>query len=430
MVTLADRVVASTVSHRGRWYVLFVMTVVYTINIADRYVVSTLIEPIKRDLLLSDAAVGFLTGVALAIFYVSAGIPLGVLADRVNRRNLIAISVAAWSVMTALCGLAQNFWQLLLARMGVGIGEAGGTPPSQSIIADRFPPRLRAAAMTLFAVGASIGALMGSSFGGWLSDHFGWRGALIVFGLVGLPVALLVRFTMSEPIRGQLDAHPAERATLVETLKFIRSQKALMHLLAGGTVITYWGWGTVWWTPSFLVRSHDLTVGEAGALLGPMHGIGGTAVTLLTAWVMKRASKDVRHQTWFISATVLLATVPSTLAYIAPSLATATFMLWIFVPITYLYIGPSFGLIQNLVPASMRAQTNAVYLFVANFANLVIAPQLLGFASDLVAPHLADPQESLRYVLAANTVTGLWAAWHYLVAAKELRQNLQRAGTA
>lgn len=433
MESIAAERASVLASTQGRWYVLCVMTVVYAVNIADRFVVSTLIEPIKHDLALSDAAVGFLTGTALAIFYVTSGIPLGVLADRVNRRNMIAWALAAWSAMTVLCGLAQTYTQLLLARIGVGIGEAGGTPPSQSIVADRFPAQVRAAAMSVFALGASFGATFGSAGGGWLSDRYGWRSALIVFGLVGLPIALLVRFTVKEPRRGQLDAHRSQTsgATLRETLRFIWSQKSLVHILAGATVLTFWGWGTVWWTPAFLVRSHGLAVGEAGALLGPMHGIGGTLVMLLTAWVMARYGRiDARRQTWFIALTTLLTAIPSILAYTTSSKATAVLMFWIFVPITYLYIGPTSGLVQNLVLPGMRAQVFAVLLFLANVANLVIAPELIGLASDYLAPRIDDARQSLRYALIVSAFTGFWAAYHYYHAARSLPRDLERAGAS
>lgn len=417
---------------QGRWYVLFLMTAVYALNIADRYVLSTLIEPIKSEMGLSDAAVGFVTGVALAIFYVTAGIPLGVLADRVNRRNMVAFSLTAWSAMTALCGMAQNFWQLVLARVGVGIGEAGGTPPSQAIVADRFAPNLRAVAMSIFAIGAAIGATLGSAGGGWLSDEFGWRTALIVFGFAGLPVALLVRFTMREPRRGQLDDHPAasSAATLAETLRFIRSQRSLVHILAGLTVLTFWGWGTLWWTPAFLVRSHGMTPGEAGALLGPMHGIGGTLVMVATAWLAYRYGRtDPKRQAWLIVVTTLAATVPSIVAFWTRSPAVMTLMLWMFVPITYLYIGPTSALVQNLVLPGMRGQTFAVLLFLANFANLVIAPELIGIASDLLAARIEESRESLRYALFASAFTGFWAAWHYAAATRALPGDLERAGS-
>lgn len=408
------------------------MTVVYAINIADRYVVSTLIEPIKLDLALSDSAVGFLTGVALAIFYVSAGIPLGVLADRTNRRNMIAWSVAAWSAMMVWCGLSQNFIQLLIGRIGVGIGEAGGTPPSQSIIADKFLPGARAAAMSIFAVGAAAGSALGSAAGGALADHVGWRNSLLLFGLVGLPVALLVRFTVREPPRGQLDTHPqnATAVSLRDTLRFMRSQNSVIHLLAGAGILTFWGWGLLWWTPAFLARSHGLSTGQAGALLAPMHGAGGAAVMVATAWLLSRpAWRDPRRQTWFVALTTLLACVPSIVVYATGLFSIATAMLWIFVPVTYLYIGPTSGLLQNLVSAHMRAQAFAILLFVANFANLVVAPQLIGVASDLIRPHIADPQQSLRYALMASAITGLWAAYHYYAAAKEMRRGIERART-
>jgi len=411
-----------------RWYVLLLMTLVYAVNIADRYMVSTLIEPIKADLALSDAAVGFLTGVALALFYVTAGIPLGVLADRVNRRNMVAISLAAWSGMVALCGVAQNFWQLLLARIGVGIGEAGGTPPSQSIVADWFPASLRTAAMSVFAIGAAIGAAMGSSGAGWANDEYGWRGTLILFGLLGLPLALLVRLTMREPPRGRLDATEMKAPVrFTDTLRYIRTQKSLVHILIGDTVLTFWGWGTIWWTPAFLSRSHGMSVSEAGGLLGPMHLFGGTGVMIVTAWLMSRfARRDARLQPWFIAATTLGATFASIWAFAAESRASMTLALWCFVPITYLYIGPTSGLLQNLVLPGMRAQAFAILLFVANVANLIVAPQLIGLASDVLAARISEPHESLRYALTASAFTGFWAAYHYWVSARNLRADLAR----
>jgi MFS family permease len=413
-----------TETPRGAWYALAVVTLVYALNIADRFVLSTLIEPIKAEFALSDAAIGFLTGTALAIFYVTAGIPLGILADRVNRRNLIAGSLAVWSLMTMVCGLAQNFWQLLLARIGVGVGEAGGTPSSQSLLADKFPERRRALVMSIFAVGASIGGLLGSSVGGWLAQEHGWRTVLLVFGLAGLPVALLVLLTLAEPRRGALDAPAAmvPAPTFRDTLRFIAADRALLHLLLGAMIVTFWGWGLIWWTPAFLSRSHGLTVGEAGALLGPMHGIGGTLATLATAWAMgTRLGRDSRHQLWFLVVTTVAGLIPAILVYSANDLATAHWALWIFLPITYINLGPTLALLQNLVPPTMRAQVCAVLLFVANLANLALAPQLIGLASDWVAAGPVPGAESLRYVLLGVTLTGIWGAWHYYAAIRHLK---------
>ncbi|MFO1467082.1 MAG: MFS transporter [Steroidobacteraceae bacterium] len=282
----------------GRWYVLLLLTLVYAFNIADRYVMSTLIEPIKADLHLSDSAIGFLTGVALALFYVTAGLPLAVIADRTSRRNMVSWALAIWSVVTAICGLAQTFWQLLMARIFVGVGEAGGTPPSHSLISDYFRWQDRALALTLMSVGASFGSMLGSG-AGYVSDAWGWRSAFFILGLPGVALALLILWTVREPVRGRLDAAPAPvdaPPRLRSTLAFVAHQRALLHCLAGGTLYTLWSWGLMWWTPSFLVRSHHMALGDAGGALSPMHGVGGTAVLLATGAVMARLSnQDARR---------------------------------------------------------------------------------------------------------------------------------------
>src|SRR5579864_2020233 len=175
-----------------RWYVLIMMCLVYTLSIADRYVVSTVLEPIRLELHLSDSGIAFLTGVSLALFYVSFGLPLSWLIDRHSRRNIVALSLIAWSVMTAFCGLARNYWQLLGARIGVGIGEAGGTPGANSIISDYFPATRRPMALTIFSLGAPIGAWVGYNIAGAIADRFGWRDVFLALGLPGVIVAVTV----------------------------------------------------------------------------------------------------------------------------------------------------------------------------------------------------------------------------------------------
>lgn len=410
----------------GAWTTLFILTIVYTVNIADRYVLSTLIEPIKQEFQLNDASVGFLTGVALAIFYVSVGLPLGVLADRGNRKRMITAAVAVWSCMTVLCGMSANFWHLLLARIGVGIGEAGGTPPSHSILSDKFPPKLRAFALSIFGIGASLGAWLGASGAGYLNDAFGWRTTLLVFGACGIPVALLVWLFVREPKRihdePETKLAVTETATLKESISYIFKNKALLHVMSGATIITFWGWGILWWTPSFLVRSYSLTVGGAGELLGPMHGIAGTTLMLLTVAVMLHLrNKPMAGQPSFIAWTTLLGTFFSFGVFATDNLVHVKLLLWLFVPITYIYIGPTTGLVQNLFPANMRAKGSAILLLVANLANLAIAPQLIGVLSDLIAPQINNPNDSLRYVLLGCSFTGLWATYHYWAAARHMK---------
>jgi len=252
-----------------RWYVLIVLTCIYALNIADRFSISTVIEPIRAELHLSDAQFAYLSGVALAMVYVTLGIPLAAYADRGNRRNILVIALALWSGMTAVCGLARNSAQLLLARAGVGIGEAGGTPPSTSILADKFPPARRPMALTVFALGACLGAWLGSSLAGGVAERHGWRAAFLALGIPGVVLAALVALTVREPARGALDrSAPGGSATFSATLRYLRGCRSAVHLIVGGSVATLWSWGLMWWTPGFLQRSHHLSVGQAGELLG------------------------------------------------------------------------------------------------------------------------------------------------------------------
>ena len=398
-----------------RWYVLAILTIVYALNIADRFSISTLIEPIRLELHLSDSGVAFLTGVALAVFYVTVGMPVAALADRTNRRNILVTSLALWSGMTAVCGLAQNYWQLLLARFAVGVGEAGGTPPSTSILADKFSPARRPMALTIFALGACLGAWLGSSVAGAVAERSGWRAAFLVLGMPGVAVAFLVWLTVREPRRGQLDDTniSGKPGSLVATLRFVAQQRSAVHLILGGSVATFWSWGLMWWTPTFLQRSHHLSVGQAGALLGPMHLYAGTAGTLLAGWLMsRRIASDPRNVTRLLGWVTALTTIPSIILYWVPTERAATVLLWVFVPAVYFYIGPILGLLQNVMPANMRATACAILLFVANVANLVLAPQIIGWLSDWFASSFGAGQESLRWALLLLAPTGFWAAWH------------------
>jgi MFS family permease len=426
---------------RDRWYVLAVLTAVYAMNIADRFSIATLLEPIRRELHLSDSGIAFLTGFALAMFYVTVGIPIAALADRTNRRNILAVSLAIWSGMTALCGLARNYGELLLARFAVGIGEAGGTPPSTSILADKFAPAARPLALTIFALGASLGSWLGSSVAGAAAEHGGWRHAFLVLGVPGVVLALLVAVTVREPRRGQLDSHSAPAGAdaapitlfailqqLVDTARFMASQRSAVHLVVGGSVATFWSWGLMWWTPTFLQRSHQLSVGEAGRLLGLAHLIAGTAGTLLAGALMGiPQARDPRFVARLLAWVTALASIPSILLYWVLSAQAATLLVWIFVPAVYFYIGPILGLLQNVMPANMRAGACAILLFTANVANLILAPQLIGALSDWFAGSFGAGRESLRWALLLLATTGFWAAWHLWVSGRTIREDEARA---
>jgi len=412
-----------------RWYVLAILTLVYALSIADRFSISTLIEPIRQELHLSDSGIAFITGVALALFYVTVGIPVALFADRSNRTRLIAVSLAIWSGMTALCGLAQNYWQLLLARFGVGIGEAGGTPPSTSLLADKFPPARRPFALSLFALGACIGAWLGSSVAGAAAESHGWRAAFLVLGIPGLLVALVVRFTVREPTRGQMDSARASEVpgNLTATIRYLANQRSAIHLVLGASVATFWSWGLMWWTPTFIQRSHHMTVGQAGALLGPMHLVAGTVGTLFATWfTAQRRAADPRYVARFAAVIAACATIPSILIYWVQSDQAMTILLWVFVPAVYFYIGPILGLLQNVVPPHMRAIACATLLFTANVANLIIAPQMIGALSDWFGASFGAGNESLRWALLLLAPTGLWAAWHLWRSGATIREDEAR----
>jgi MFS family permease len=410
--------------------VLLLLTATYALNIADRFVISTLIEPIRADLQISDSAVAFLTGASLAIFYVAAGLPLSVLADRINRRSLVAFSLGTWSLMTVVCGFTRTFLQLLGARVLVGIGEAGGTPPSQSLISDFFPWRRRAFALAIYAVGASIGAMLGST-AGYFSDLWGWRSAFFVLGIPGVILACVLRFTVREPVRGRLDiaAMPARGRGFGDMLRFARSQSALLHALIGGALYSTWALGMAWWMPSFLVRSHGMSLGRAGGAVSLMHGVGGSAVLLGTVLLMRKlVTRDARSVPWFLTLTCAFGAVPALLALLVTTRSAAISMLWVFIPLSYAPIGPCFALVQNLVPAPMRSKVVGLFLLMTTLGNLVIAPQLVGIASDLLSPRYGA--DGLRIALIPLSLVGCWAAAHFWMCSTRFEAGLDRAGNS
>ncbi|MDH4167418.1 MAG: MFS transporter [Gammaproteobacteria bacterium] len=413
-----------------RWYVLLMMVLVYTLSIADRYVISTVLEPIRLELQLTDSGIAFLTGVSLALFYVVLGFPISWLIDRGNRRNIIAVCLIAWSVMTAFCGLSKNYIQLLLSRIGVGIGEAGGTPGANSIISDYFPQSKRPMALTVFSLGAPIGAWIGADIAGIVNDHYNWRTVFLVLGIPGVIVGLLIFFTVREPRRGQLDKKGGDDkgASFPESMRFLWTQRSAVHVMTASALTALWGWGLMWWTPTYLIRNFGLTPGAAGSILGPVHLIGGGLATLATSWwlaqpSMKDPRKIVRMMGWGVG----IATLVSGVIYSTQSLELARWLFWLFIPAIYFYIGPCFGLLNNLCEPRMRAQFCAATLFVANVGNLIVAPQLVGFLSDAFAPNHVANGESLRLAMLCLVPVGAWATWHYFRSAKRIVQDEEHA---
>jgi MFS family permease len=405
------------------------MCLIYAINIADRYVVSTVLEPIRLELKLDDAGVAFLTAAPLVTFYVTFGILISWVADRSNRRNILAISLIIWSGFTALCGLSRNYMQFLLGRIGVGVGEAGGTPPSTAIVSDCFPPDRRPMAMTVLALGAPIGAWLGADRAGAIAHAYTWRAAFIALGVPGLIVGIIVYLTVREPPRGRLDAIVDEiKPSLWASLRFLWIQKAAFHIVMGGGLCALWGWGLMFWTTAFLQRTYNLDVGQAGAVTGNIHLVGGSIATVATAWLLSRPSMaDPRRVVWLLAAGIGLATIPSVIAYWTHSLELCKLMFWIFIPAIYFYIGPCFGLLNNLAPCHMRNMFIAISLLVANIFNLMVAPWVVGVLSDWFAGSHGSDAASLRLALLFLAPTGFWATWHLYLASKTIVADQKRA---
>ncbi len=412
-----------------RWYVLILMLLIYAINIADRYVVSTVLEPIRLELQLTDSGVAILTGVPLALFYVTFGIPISWLADRSNRRNILAVSLIIWSAFTALCGISRNYWQFLAGRIGVGVGEAGGTPPSTAIVSDCFPADRRPMAMAVLALGAPIGAWLGADMAGAVAHAYSWRMAFVALGIPGLVVGLIVYLTVREPPRGRLDAIVDDiKPSLATSLRFLWQQKAAFHVVIGGGLCALWGWGLIYWTPTFLQRAYNLDVGQAGAVTGNIHLIGGSLATAATAWLLSRPSMaDPRRVVWLLAGGIAFATIPSVIAYATHSLWLCKLMFCIFIPAIYFYIGPCFGLLNNLSPCHMRNMFIAISLLVANVLNLIVAPWVVGVLSDYFAGAHGSDAASLRLALLCLAPTGLWAAYHLYMASRTIVEDQKRA---
>jgi predicted MFS family arabinose efflux permease len=419
----------NTASFAMRWYVLVMMCLVYTLSIADRYVVSTVLDPIRQDLHLSNAGVAWLTAWPLALFYVLMGFPLSWAIDRYSRRKIIAACLVVWSVMTTLCGLAHSTLQFFFTRVGVGIGEAGGTPGANSLLSDYFPASRRAMALTVFSLGAPFGAYIGYHVAGTINDHYGWRAVFLALGVPGVLAGIAIWASVREPRRGCLDAGDDEQTpSFSKTLKFWWSQRSAVHLVIGSAVCALWGWGLIYWTQVFVQRTYHLSPGEASNVTDLAHLVGGSAATIATGWLMARpVMADSRRIMWLLAAGTAVATIASGVAYYTRDLVVAKIMFWIFIPAIYFYIGPCFGLLNNLAQCRMRAMFCAMTLFLANVGNLLITPPLIGSLTDWFARMNYSQADALRLAMLCIVPTGLWAALHYVIAARDIRKDEVRA---
>ena len=417
-------------------YALGLLLVVYIFNFIDRQILAILIEDIKQEILLSDAQLGFLGGIAFALFYTFAGIPIARWADTGSRRTIIALGIVVWSVMTAFTGAARSFTMLLIARIGVGVGEAACSPPAHSLISDYFPPERRGTALSIYSLGIPIGGALGTLIGAWVGAQFGWRMAFLVVGLPGLVLAVVVRLSLREPERGSSERPSGLRAgsaepdlTVAQVFRFMRRLRSFWHLAIAGALHAFVGYGVAYFIPSFFARVHGMGLAERGSWLAGLALIGAIGTFLGGALSDRLAPRDMRWYMW-VPALATAAGVPLALCfYLIPNPYLA---LLVGVPQAIagpMYLGPSFAMTQNLVRPQMRAVAAAILLFVLNLIGLGIGPWFVGFLSDSLAASFGV--ESIRYALLSVVCIGnSWATVHYLLASRSLREDLRAVDRA
>ena len=431
---MSDEVTAQpTISTGMRRYTLFMLVVIYTSSFIDRSIINILVEPIKQEFGVSDAAMGLLTGFYFALFYATLGMPVAKWADRSNRRNIITLAITVWSATTALCGFAQSFVQLAAARIGVGIGEAGSSPPSHSMIADMYKHEERVSAMAIYSLGIHIGIMLGFFIGGWVAETYGWRAAFLVVGFPGLVIAVIFRFTVPEPARGQVEKKPpgtvqaVQLTGLRETFVHLWQTPSLRHVVIGSTLVSFIGYGGVAFGAAFLMRSHGLGLAQVGTILAPLGGLMGIIGALSAGKIAdKLALKDARWTAWIVAIAKTCAIPLALVFYLTDNLVIAFIAYAPMVALSATYQGSTFSMVQTLTPLKVRTQASAILLFIINFIGLGGGPLTVGYLSDVLNPEYGV--DSLRYALLIVSMLGLWGAYHYYQAGRHYRDDLERAG--
>jgi len=405
-------------------YVLGVLLLVYTFNFIDRIVLGVLVPPIKAELGLTDTQLGLLGGTAFALFYTALGVPIGWLADRVNRVWIMTAALALWSAFTAACGLATSFTQLFLARLGVGVGEAGGVAPAYSLISDYFPPEQRARALGVHAFGIPIGSALGLFFGGIIASLVNWRMAFLILGIAGLVLAPLQLFTVREPVRGGLDARrgPRSSATLAQVARVLARKPAFWGLSLAAACSSIMGYGVFFWLPSLFVRSFGLTLMQVSVYFGSIMLVGGLAGVWLGGWLGDRYGSLRKSAYALVPALALLLSVPFYFFGVLSSGISWSIVVFVIpTALGLVWLGPTISAIQHLVLPEMRALASAVFLFINNLIGLGLGMLVIGALSDALAARFGA--ESLRYAILCGTSFYLLSATLFALSARRLERD-------
>jgi len=407
--------------------VLLLLLFAYIFNFIDRNIIGVLAVPIREEFGLSDTSLSHL-GVAFGVFYATIAIPIAWAADRKSRVNIIAGAVALWSLFTAACGVVQNYTQLVIARMGVAVGEAGGIAPSYSLISDYFPREKRSRALAFYSLGIPIGSALGVFFGGWLAAHLSWRSAFVIVGLLGLPAALLIKLLIPEPERGRLDARPAGASAVPpragEVARALFGTPSFWLLSFGAASGSILGYGLIFWLPSFFNRSFGLEVAEVGWFYGSIVLVGGALGTWLGGWLGDRIGSTRPGGYALIPAICFIITAPTfALGLFAPNLWTAWLLFTVGQMLALAWLGPVITAVQHIVLPTMRATASASFLFINNLIGIAFGIYFLGWMSD--AMKAAHGEDSLKYSILYGLAFYLLAAAFYLFAAARLKRDIK-----
>ena len=430
------------VSTAYRRYAVWLLLLIYVVNFLDRQVINILSEPIKNDLHLADWQVGLLSGFAFGIVYTVLGFPLARAADRHNRPLIIAGCLAAWSAFTGVCGLAQNFVQLVAARAGVGVGEAGCTPTSHALIADYTPKAQRASALAFYSMGTPIGSLFGLVVGGAMADYFGWRNAFLVAAVPGMILAVLCVFTLKEPraaIAAQARTITPASATFVQTLAHLRTKRAFWCFALAAGVRAFIGYGHAPFSASFFYRAHGHDVAALaasmglrpqtfiGLTLGIIGGVAGTLGAWLGGKIADRGwTRDLRVFGRMPAIATLVSAPIGIWSLLTPNTSLALGLGVLPAILGSMWYGPVYGSVQSMTPPHMRAMAASIILFVINFMGLVLGAVCIGALSDLLnhGCHLG-PADGVRWAMILSTIGGLVSVWLFWTAGKTIRDDIE-----
>ncbi len=434
-----------------RW-MLFLLVAIYSCSFLDRVIINTVGPAIIHELHLSDLEFGLLGGAAFALFYTAFGMPIAWLAERSHRVTIISLCIGLWSTMTALSGVTTTYWQLLLFRMGVGIGEGGASPAAHSLLSDYYPPRQRASALAIYSAGIPIGVLLGAAGGGWVAQTFNWRVAFVVVGLPGLVLAILARLTLREPARGHSEAAPVETKAppMSAVVKRLFATKTFRNIAAGFVLTNLAANGVNTFMSIYLVRSFHLGLAKAGLFYGLVVGVSGLIGTLVGGFGADAAGKrDFRWYAWAPALGSLVAMPIYVMAFTRPSASSAVALFFAGGLMVTLYIAPTLAVVQNLVEPRMRATAAAFMFLMINIFGQGVGPTVIGAASDFLSHKVfvaggplslcpaakGDPgflagacaaptAEGLKWSLLALTISYFLGSLYFFAAARTIRKDL------